>query len=113
MSSVKTGSSTRDNAAKFLRSKEKLTRHAKKSWISLLREIPKYDSFRDAEENDLHFDVDTAQKAIDFIEECCTHVKGEFAGDAFILQKCNKAIVANTFGWIRPDGTRRSRQVLL
>lgn len=77
----------------------------------ILRLIPAYDPFDTAE--DCWFDTDTAQQAIDFFHECITHVKGALAGQPFILEPWQQAIVANLFGWKRTDGTRRYRSAFI
>jgi phage terminase large subunit-like protein len=75
------------------------------------RLIPGYDPFATA--GDCVFDEERAAFAIAFIQECCHHVKGELAGKPLILQPWEAAIVSNLFGWIRPDGTRRYREVFV
>ena len=59
------------------------------------------------------FDAQTAQTRLDFFPEMLKHVKGDLAGKPFILERWEQAIVANLFGWMRPDGTRRYRQTLI
>jgi len=81
------------------------------NWDNLLRLIPGYDPFATA--GDCYFDEGKALHAIGFIEDCIVHVKGELGGHPFILEKWEKCFVANVFGWMRPDGTRRYREVLL
>ncbi len=76
-----------------------------------IRLIPGYDPFDQA--GDCWFDEETAQDAIDFVQECCTHVKGDLAGTALLLEPWQKAVFANLFGWKRPDGTRRYREALI
>ncbi len=66
-----------------------------------------------ATRGDCHFDYQAARTAIEFIEECCTFTQGAKAGEPFILEMWEKAIVGNVFGWKRPDGARRFREVLL
>lgn len=78
--------------------------------------IPGYDPF--AQAGDCWFDEAAARFAIDFIETQCSFTKGTkdgqpLAGQPFILQPWQKAIVANLFGWKRPDGLRRYRECLL
>lgn len=73
--------------------------------------IPGYDPIATA--GNCHFDVKAATKAVDFFPECLCHVKGALAGKPFKLEKWQKAIIANLFGWKRPDGTRRYRETLL
>lgn len=94
-----------------------MPRKAKKSrvpakWAKLLRRIPGgYDPIATA--GDCHFDRKAAQRALDFYPECLTHVKGALAGKPFNLEPGQRAIVANMYGWKRPDGTRRYREVFL
>ena len=58
-----------------------------------------------------YFDEESADRAVNFIEKFCTHVKGELAGKAFILEKWQKDdIVRPLFGWKDKDtGLRRYR----
>jgi phage terminase large subunit-like protein len=56
------------------------------------------------------FDHDAADLAVEFFRECLTHVKGEKAGQALILEPWQERdIVRPLFGWKRPDGLRRYR----
>ncbi len=59
------------------------------------------------------FDQAAADRACQFFVECLHHVKGELAGKPFVLQPWQQAIVANLFGWKRPDGSRRYRTSLI
>lgn len=59
------------------------------------------------------FDPSAANRAIEFIQECCHHVEGSAAGKLFILEKWQAAIVGCLFGWMRADGTRRFRKLFL
>lgn len=77
----------------------------------ILRLIPGYDPFATAE--DCHLDLEAAQLAIDFFAECLHHVKGELAGQPFVLDDWQKAIVGNLFGWKQPDGRRRYREAFI
>lgn len=82
-----------------------------KKWRRILCSIPGYDPFRDA--GRCWFDKYAAQLVIDFFAECLIHTKGTIsvkAGEPFVLELWEKAIVANLFGWKRPDGTRRYRE---
>src|SRR5688572_10829829 len=76
-----------------------------------LRLIPGYDPVATA--GDCVFDEEAALRPIEFFARCLTHVKGEKAGQPFILEPWQKAIVANLFGWKRPDGTRRYREAFI
>lgn len=81
----------------------------------MLCAIPGYDPFRDAE--GCWFDAKVAEHYIEFIETCCTHIEGELAGQPFLLEQWEKAIVANIFGWKRYDflsrEVRRYRKCLV
>lgn len=76
-----------------------------------IRLIPGYDPF--AQAGDCTFDEAAAQNVLDFVQECCTHVKGELAVRPLILEPWQQAIFANLWGWKRPDGTRRYREALI
>jgi len=78
-------------------------------WLAIIQGIPGYDPVATAAPGDW-FDPVAASRAIDFIEEACTHVKGALAGQKFILEPWERAIVANLFGWKRADGMRRYRE---
>ena len=82
-----------------------------RKWKKILRLIPDYDPIDTA--GSCLFDVKAAQDALDFFPDWLKHVKGELAGEPFVLEPWESAIVANTFGWKRPDGSRRYREVLL
>jgi len=58
-----------------------------------------------------YFDEEAADRAVNFIEQFCTHVKGELAGKAFILEQWQKDdIVRPLFGWKDKDtGLRKYR----
>jgi phage terminase large subunit-like protein len=58
-----------------------------------------------------YFDEEAADRAVNFIEQFCTHVKGELAGKAFILEKWQKDdIVRPLFGWkSKETGYRKYR----
>ncbi len=83
----------------------------KTDWQRLLRLIPGYDPFATA--GDCTFDEDAAQEVLDFFPDCLKHVEGALAGQPFFLEDWEKAIVANLFGWKRPDGTRRYRTAFI
>ncbi|MCZ6788026.1 MAG: hypothetical protein O7E54_12770, partial [Planctomycetota bacterium] len=76
-------------------------------WDTLLRLIPGYDPFETA--GDCVFDEEVALHVLGFIEDCMTHVMGQLAGEKLLLERWQKAIVANLFGWKRLNGTRRYR----
>ena len=75
----------------------------------LITTLPGYDPFRDA--GDCTFDAKTANEFIALWEASLTHVKGKLAGQPYLLEPHEKAIIANIIGWKRPDGTRRYRHI--
>ncbi len=81
------------------------------NWGRILRLVPGYDPFESA--GDCVFDEEAAELACGFFPDCLSHVKGEWAGTPFVLEDWQKAVIGNTFGWKRPDGTRRYREVFL
>lgn len=78
-------------------------------WRTLLMGIPGYDPFTQA--GNCWFDEEAAQLAMDFYPECLTHIKGPKTGEPFILEPWQQSIIANLFGWKRPDKTRRYRSL--
>ena len=73
--------------------------------------LPVYDPRVDA--GSCRFDRAAAEHYIGFFHDCLTHIEGEWAGRPFLLGPWQKAIVANLFGWKRPDGFRRYRELFL
>src|SRR5438093_2171577 len=59
--------------------------------------------------NGFWLDKEAADRACGFFEDMLVHVKGEWAGQPFVLERWQREIVQNLFGWKRPDGTRRYR----
>lgn len=88
-------------------------------WKTLLSSLPGYDPFKDA--GQCWFDEDAAQLALDFFDHpedgCIRHVEGAIAGQPFKLEKWQRAVVANLFGWKRKDLlsriVRRYREALV
>lgn len=112
--STKRKSTKKRPVAKRSRARKKRYRSVKgipKKWAKILLLIPGYDPIATA--GDCVFDAKAADLVVEFFEECLHHVKGEKAGELFILEKWEKAILGNLFGWKRPDGTRRYREALL
>jgi phage terminase large subunit-like protein len=69
--------------------------------------------YRDLEtggERGLYFDENAAARVFRF-SGYCRQYEGEFAGLALELQGWQCFIIANVFGWMRADGTRRFRIV--
>ena len=81
-------------------------------WRKLLSRVPGYDPIATAPRG-YTFDPAAAEHALDFFPECLTHVKGEWAGRPLALRPWQRSIVANAYGWKRPDGTRRYRSVFI
>lgn len=77
----------------------------------VILQIPGYDPNESA--GDCWFDEAAAAEGIDFFHEVITHVKGSIAGMPFILEPWQQAIIANIFGWKRPDGMRRYSEVFI
>jgi phage terminase large subunit-like protein len=76
-------------------------------WRKLLRLIPGYDPFAQAE--GCWFDEKAAQKALDFFPEMLHHVEGALAGTPFIVEPWQQSVIANLFGWKMID--RHGREV--
>ena len=73
--------------------------------------LPGYDPYDQA--GDCWFDEEAARYHIAFIEQCCTFSQGSKAGQPFVMADWERAIVANGYGWKRPDGMRRYRVILV
>jgi phage terminase large subunit-like protein len=58
----------------------------------------------------LRWDRELAAKEVGFFVRLC-HYKGEWAGQPLVLAPWQAFIVGSIFGWLRPDGTRRFREV--
>ncbi len=84
-------------------------------WRKLLCLIPGYDPFAQAE--GCWFDEAAAQRALDFFPEMLHHVEGALAGQPFVLEPWQQAIIANLFGWKTIDNhgreVRRYRECLI
>ena len=81
------------------------------SWERLLLHIPGYNSIETAER--CYFEPAKAKHVLDFFEECLIFVEGDKGGKPFHLEVWQKSIVANLYGWMRPDGSRRYRESLI
>lgn len=102
----------RDEAGKpkdtFIKSKKvKL----KIDYDSLLAMIPGYSAQNTSGE--CHFDKNIAGKALHFFQNQLRFIEGAKANQPFALEDWQKAIIANLFGWIRPDGMRRYREAFI
>lgn len=60
-----------------------------------------------------HFDLDKANRPIEFIEKFCKHSKGQWAGKKVILDLWQKAIIQSVFGFVNDKGFRKYREVLV
>ncbi len=60
-----------------------------------------------------HFDLEKANRPIEFIEKFCKHSKGQWAGKNVILDLWQKAIIQSVFGFVDDKGFRRYREVLV
>ena len=90
----------------------------------LLRQIPDYDPIATADtgyvsvsdpakSGPYYFDNEAAQRVLNFFPDMLHFVEGRTATQPFYLETWQAAIVANTYGWKRPDGTRRYRKVFI
>jgi len=80
-------------------------------WGKLLEMLPGYSPIETA--GDCWFDAEHAQFCIDFFEECLVFIEGEKAGQPFLLERWQKSVLANLFGWKKPDGSRRYREAFI
>jgi phage terminase large subunit-like protein len=78
-------------------------------WRDLFALIPGYDPVKTAGE--CTFDAGLADRCVAFFEKHLTHIEGKWAGKPLSLEPWQQAIVGCAFGWFRPDGTRRYREV--
>lgn len=62
---------------------------------------------------DFWFDRKAADIAVAFFEKLLVHSKGEWAGQAFVLQDWQREILRELFGWKRADGSRKYRRAYL
>jgi phage terminase large subunit-like protein len=77
----------------------------------ILMAIPYYNPFEDA--GNCWFDTSAANRVLSFFPDMLCHIKGPKAGQPFKLALWEQAILANLFGWKRPDGTRRFREAFI
>lgn len=60
-----------------------------------------------------HFDIDKANRPIEFIEKFCKHSKGQWSGKKVELELWQKAIIQATFGFVDNNGFRKHREVFI
>lgn len=74
--------------------------------------IPGYDPWRDAE--GFVFDEERAQQAVHFFRDMLTYPDGDLAGEPFLLQGWQQAIVGNLHGWWNErTGKRRYKEAFV
>lgn len=82
-------------------------------WKKLFDEhLPGYDPVATAAPGDW-FDDAAADKVVGFFRDCLKFIEGEKAGQPFLLEPWQKALVGCMFGWKRQDGLRRYREVMV
>ena len=81
----------------------------KKSEVDLL--LPNYNPEKQA--GDCVFDPDKAAHVVNFFSMFLNHFKGRWAGKPFDLSSWQVSVVANMYGWVKPDGLRRFRSSLI
>ena len=64
-------------------------------------------------ESGLWYSEGAANHAVEFIESFCTHVKGRWAGQPFLLEPWQIDIIRTLFGWKQEDGWRRYTTVYI
>lgn len=64
-----------------------------------------------AHKRGLRFDENAAANFFRFSNKYCRHYQGEFSGQIVIFEPWQCFGLANIFGWLREDGTRRFRMV--
>lgn len=77
----------------------------------ILREMTGYDP--EADPGESRFDPESARAAVRWVHEHVVHVKGDLAGDSFLMEPWQQAVVMALWGWRKPDGTRRYREALI
>lgn len=60
-----------------------------------------------------HFDIEKANRPIEFIEKFCKHSKGQWTGKKVELDLWQKAIIQSIFGFVDSRGFRKYREVLV
>lgn len=70
-----------------------------------LRDICRKESF--------HFSDKKARRAIRFAERHIQHVKGEFAGQSWQLEKWQRKLIRRIFGWLTSENIRVVREVYI
>jgi phage terminase large subunit-like protein len=89
--------------------KRKTQKPISSEWVKRFELIPGYDPVATA--GDSIWDESDATHVINWIEGICQHVKGERGGEVVKLESWQEAVIGCLFGWKRPDGTRRYREM--
>ncbi len=79
-------------------------------WRKLFKLIPGYDPEATAGPGDW-FDAKLADAVIKWVADELSHIEGKLAGQPLEFEPWQQAHVGCAFGWKRPDGTRRYREV--
>lgn len=66
---------------------------------------PLLSSYAQPKPDGCYFDEQAAQRAVEFVERL-RHYQGRWAGQRFLLMEWQRRLIAEVFGWMRPDGTR-------
>jgi phage terminase large subunit-like protein len=108
-----TRKASRKKAAASKRSPPPVTKAKRLTGIAKIcaEGIPGYNAWTDP--GGATFNKGKALDAIAFFEEILTHTEGAIAGDPFILENWQRALIGNLFGWIRRDGSRRYREAFV
>ena len=64
-------------------------------------------------ENGFHFDRKAARRGVGFFQNELIHIKGEWAGQHFKLERWQHKIIKRVLGWKREDGNRVAREVYI
>lgn len=90
----------------LVKSKKKIvSKKVRKQLEKLMEDMSKSEKY--------HFDIDKANRPIEFIEKFCKHSKGKWAGKPVILDLWQKVIIQAIFGFVDDDGNRKYREVLI
>ena len=70
-----------------------------------------FDDLKNGHKRGLTFDENAAAEFFRFTAKYCRHYQGEFAGQVIDFSPWQCFGLANIFGWLREDGTRRFRTI--
>lgn len=86
-------------------SKVKVSKKVKKQFEKLIFDLENPGKY--------HFDLDKANRPIEFVERFCKHSKGKWAGKPVMLDLWQKAILQSIFGFVNENGDRKYRELLI